>query len=126
MRRSVVLAWLSLALLACGTDNGGGGTIDAPQPIIDAAPHPDSPTVVPDAAPIVDSPMVVDCDPPPPPPDAPPAPPIDAPPPPIDAPPPIDSPPGDPCGNGVVDTGETCDIGIAQGNPGACPVDCAD
>jgi cysteine-rich repeat protein len=32
------------------------------------------------------------------------------------------------CGNGVVEAGETCDTGIAPGNPGACPepADCVD
>jgi len=28
------------------------------------------------------------------------------------------------CGDGVVDTGEECDIGITTGQPGACPTDC--
>jgi cysteine-rich repeat protein len=85
--------------------------------------------VMPDGAPTVDSPVAV-TDVPVPPIDSPPSfdapPPVDAPPPPIDAPPPIDSPPGDPCGNGIVDQGETCDIGITAGNPGACPTDCND
>lgn len=31
-----------------------------------------------------------------------------------------------PCGNGVVDTGELCDVAIADGQAGACPGDCAD
>lgn len=129
MRRSVVLAWLSSALLACGTESTG--TIDAPL-AIDAKPGVDTPVVVtPDAPPsivdaasAVDTPIGVTPDTPPTSIDAPP--PIDVPPPPIDAPPPIDSPPGDPCGNGVVDPGEKCDVGIAQGNPGACPTDCND
>jgi cysteine-rich repeat protein len=30
------------------------------------------------------------------------------------------------CGDGTVDTGETCDTGIAAGNPGACPNVCDD
>lgn len=30
----------------------------------------------------------------------------------------------EPCGNGVVDEGETCDIAILAGNPGACPTNC--
>jgi cysteine-rich repeat protein len=30
------------------------------------------------------------------------------------------------CGNGVVGGGETCDIAIAAGSPGACPTSCAD
>jgi hypothetical protein len=30
------------------------------------------------------------------------------------------------CGNGVVEPGETCDIGIAAGQPGACPTSCND
>ncbi len=29
------------------------------------------------------------------------------------------------CGNGVVETGETCDTAIAAGQPGACPTSCA-
>ena len=28
------------------------------------------------------------------------------------------------CGNGMVDEGETCDIGIVAGDPGACPTTC--
>ncbi len=28
------------------------------------------------------------------------------------------------CGNGVLDNGETCDIAIAAGHPGACPTSC--
>ncbi|MCA9669317.1 MAG: VWA domain-containing protein [Myxococcales bacterium] len=30
------------------------------------------------------------------------------------------------CGNGVVDPGESCDSGIAAGQPGACPTSCDD
>jgi cysteine-rich repeat protein len=30
------------------------------------------------------------------------------------------------CGNGVVETGETCDTAIAAGQPGACPQCCSD
>jgi cysteine-rich repeat protein len=30
------------------------------------------------------------------------------------------------CGNGVVETGETCDTAIAAGQPGACPTSCDD
>jgi sugar lactone lactonase YvrE len=30
------------------------------------------------------------------------------------------------CDNGVVDTGETCDVAISQGSPGACPLACDD
>ena len=37
-----------------------------------------------------------------------------------------DCPTADKCGNGVVDSGETCDIAIAAGQPGACPVSCGD
>ncbi len=41
---------------------------------------------------------------------------------------PVDAAPGDAplsCGNGVVDTGETCDLGIA-GGAGSCPTSCDD
>ncbi len=37
-----------------------------------------------------------------------------------------DCPNADKCGNGVVDPGETCDIAIPVGQPGACPVSCGD
>lgn len=30
------------------------------------------------------------------------------------------------CGNGVLDTGETCDVAIPAGNPGTCPTNCND
>jgi hypothetical protein len=34
--------------------------------------------------------------------------------------------PGDPCGNGKLDPGETCDVAVAAGQPNACPGDCDD
>ena len=33
----------------------------------------------------------------------------------------VGSCPQNPCGNGKIDNGETCDSGIAKGSPGACP-----
>jgi len=32
----------------------------------------------------------------------------------------------DRCGNGAIDSGESCDVGIAAGQPGACPTECSD
>ncbi len=37
-----------------------------------------------------------------------------------------DCPTADKCGNGALDPGETCDIAIAAGQPGACPTSCDD
>jgi hypothetical protein len=37
-----------------------------------------------------------------------------------------DSDCANPCGNGVLDAGETCDTGIAAGQAGACPTNCSD
>jgi hypothetical protein len=79
----------------------------APTPDSPPAPTPDSPVVETPDSPVVetpDSPVVAT-------PDSPPVTP--------------DSPPPPPCGNGVLDPGESCDTAIVAG-PGSCPKSCDD